>query len=342
MSDLISKFKTEKYVLKQVAPRLQDWAFLPNEVIERLANDENGLALRERWYYGEKPALDADTYRKYPILWNYLNNTFRKLWRDGKEAFIPCTDEYATFNTGLADRKYDDVYALFEKNPLSGKQEWILKDFVVPGEENNGKLINKLFNPLPMRADYFKDGIASVLYDSKTGQLSCDWTHIITEHCERYPIEFFITNCPHGFTTIDGYELESIALLIDNEKQKDYFKKLGEKIATDKKVFRSLKNRVSDAIDLASKRVEWNYKTAVPMYYPTKNTNALLIPLAVVEDDIIDLALVVERLENGNYQGQTILSLSMAYNNSRLITRPDSDWLSTEQISSVDEEDIYD
>ena len=72
------------------------------------------------------------------------------------------------------------------------------------------------------------------------------------------------------------------------------------------------------------------------MYYPRDNKNNLLLPLAVVKEDVIDLALVVERLENGNYQGHTILTLSMAYNNSRLITRPDSDWLSPGQIKKTD------
>jgi hypothetical protein len=47
------------------------------------------------------------------------------------------------------------------------------------------------------------------------------------------------------------------------------------------------------------------------------------------------LALVVERKQSGAYQGQTVLPLAMAYNNSRLVTRPDSDWLKTDIIATV-------
>jgi hypothetical protein len=62
---------------------------------------------------------------------------------------------------------------------------------------------------------------------------------------------------------------------------------------------------------------------------------SLLLPLALVDEDQIDLALVVERKQSGAYQGQTVLPLAMAYNNSRLVTRPDSDWLKTDIIATV-------
>ena len=48
----------------------------------------------------------------------------------------------------------------------------------------------------------------------------------------------------------------------------------------------------------------------------------------------MDLALVVSRVAGEKYQGETILTLDMAYKNSRLITRPDSDWLNLDNIGS--------
>jgi hypothetical protein len=97
-----------------------------------------------------------------------------------------------------------------------------------------------------------------------------------------------------------------------------------------------LKNRIEDAVNLAKKRVEWNYKMAIPMYYPTRNTGSLLLPLSLVDEDHVDLALVVERLPSGAYQGQTVLPLDLAYCDSRLVTRPDSDWLKTDVINKMD------
>ena len=100
-----------------------------------------------------------------------------------------------------------------------------------------------------------------------------------------------------------------------------------------------MKNRLEAAIHLTLKRVEWNYKTAIPVYFPTRNLCSLLLPLCLSEEGQVDLALVVEHLQSGAYQGQTVLPLDLAYNNSRLLTRPDSDWLRTDSIQSNGSDD---
>ena len=58
----------------------------------------------------------------------------------------------------------------------------------------------------------------------------------------------------------------------------------------------------------------------------------LLLPLALEHKGTIDVALVCnhkydQEQEVNNYEGRTIFTMEMAYNNARLITRPDSDWL---------------
>jgi hypothetical protein len=52
----------------------------------------------------------------------------------------------------------------------------------------------------------------------------------------------------------------------------------------------------------------------------------LLLPVAPLARDQVELALAVDRLESV-YLGRTVLPLDWAYNNARLLTRPDSDWL---------------
>ena len=80
------------------------------------------------------------------------------------------------------------------------------------------------------------------------------------------------------------------------------------------------------AIKRAKFMIDANYKTAVPQYY--KGRIQLLIPICLVSESVPDLALVVSKNEAGNqYLGHTCLSLDMAYNNARLIARPDSAWL---------------
>lgn len=72
------------------------------------------------------------------------------------------------------------------------------------------------------------------------------------------------------------------------------------------------------------KKVSANYKLAIPQYYEGKIQ--LLLPLCLADDNIPDLALVVTKTNNV-YRGHTCLTLDMAYNNARLIARPESNWL---------------
>ena len=74
------------------------------------------------------------------------------------------------------------------------------------------------------------------------------------------------------------------------------------------------------------KKVTANYKIAVPQYFDGKIQ--LLLPLYLLEKSQPDLALVVTKNQLGNsYQGHTCLTMQMAYNNARLIAKPDSNWL---------------
>lgn len=78
------------------------------------------------------------------------------------------------------------------------------------------------------------------------------------------------------------------------------------------------------ALQIAKRRVAANYKLAVPQYYNGKIQ--LLIPLCFEDNSKADVALPIYR-ENNFYMGRTLLTLEMAYNNARLIARPDSEWL---------------
>lgn len=83
------------------------------------------------------------------------------------------------------------------------------------------------------------------------------------------------------------------------------------------------------AIKRAKAMIDANYKTAVPQYY--KGRIQLLIPICLVSEKAPDLALVVSKNKTEGagqqYLGHTCLTLDMAYNNARLIARPDSAWL---------------
>lgn len=317
---------------------LFSWASIPSQKIKALSE----LALSEKWYYGEPSDEEKE---EFPLLKNYLAYTFKRLYFEDKILIEKDSEhdiEYAAFNTGLVDKKYEYIYALFKQNTLYPTQYWYLIDFVVAGEDS-GKTLIRLFNPLPKKANYFENRIENMLYDTSTGDLSCDYKHIITERTSRLPLDFLKDNCSSDFLSIGGVDIDRVYSRPNNdEEKKKYFWELGSKIRDNSRIYNRLKNRIEDAVSLALKRVEWNYKTAIPVYFPTRNQCSLLLPLALIEENHIDLALVVERLTSGAYQGQTVLPLNLAYINSRLVTRPDGDWLNTDIIASVDDDSFDD
>ena len=83
---------------------------------------------------------------------------------------------------------------------------------------------------------------------------------------------------------------------------------------------------------------EMNYKFIVPQYRPETDTVQFLMPLYLSErfERTPDVALVI-KLEQGFYVPETILPLDWAYQNSRVIAKPDETWLNPEQISSSDD-----
>jgi len=63
-------------------------------------------------------------------------------------------------------------------------------------------------------------------------------------------------------------------------------------------------------------------------YCPSLERKLALIPIYLTNAETPDLALALSREENSRrYIGRTCLTMEMAYNNARLIVRPDSDWL---------------
>ncbi len=85
-----------------------------------------------------------------------------------------------------------------------------------------------------------------------------------------------------------------------------------------------LRISLDGALGHSIRRVQRNYRTAVPQFHQSKIQ--LLLPLCMTNRSKADLALVIYR-QNEVYLASTCLTLDMAYNNARLLARPDSDWL---------------
>jgi hypothetical protein len=302
---------------------LFEWAWLGD--LKKTLNKLGELALSEQWFYGDKPEREID---KYPILYNYLFYTFYRLTKEKNK--ILTTEEFATFNTGLVNKYYEPIFALFRKSK-SRTQEWELSDFCIEGQDWAGKTLVRQFPKMPEQANYFSN-TADMLYNISVGEPKLDYQHIIVDNTIRLPLNFLENNLPQNFVPEDITKM-------DYQSKCSYFKRFGKALEEDTRAFRAIKDRLDAALRLAIKRVKWNYKTAIPMYFPTRNIMSLLLPLALIDDNKVDISLVTEQTESGSYLGHTILPLDWAYSNARLVCRPDSDWLIAQKILQNDVED---
>jgi len=306
---------------------LKQWAYVPFTPINIWGVDYSSaldylakLALHEKWHFGESP----DPKNPYPILESYLSFTFFKLKSDNlvNDAVDNNGKRWATFNTGLVDKLYDPIYALFR-----GQQSppWAFLDFCVPGKGDSGRRLTENFDPLPSHAKYFDKSFELVLDTSK--EIYVDYQHVIVDGVARgrFPDVFLEEHVPKGFGWEDLHEK-------GRTERRSFLETLGKSIENDAQCMRRIKRRLEDAKLLAEKRARWNFKTAVPIYNPRFNKMSLLLPLALLNDEVVDISLVVTKNASGSYQGRTVFPLTWAYRNARLVCRPDSDWLTPEKI----------
>lgn len=278
------------------------------------------LALPEIWDY-ENPKEGV------ALLENYFMNTLYRLRKEDKvvkKRSIADNSYYAAFNTGLVDKLYRPICCLLQESDKKKiKQPWTFKGFGVFGQDSVGVSLSNKIGTVPPAAKYFEG--ADVLFDDSK-QIHPDYKHIIIENIDRIP-----ENTVKGAMLISGISMPETTKKNDNE----YKKKLGKTIENNSQVYNILKNRIDNAIELARKRASWNYKTAIPMYYPRNNEIGLFLPLCIQHDDVADLALVIQKGEQGDYIGKTIYLLQWAYDWCRLVCRPDSDWLSIDVIKKA-------
>lgn len=292
--------------------KIEDWAFLRdiNSFLDQLA----GKALKEEWSYTNGLPKSPNK----PILWSYVKYTFCRLQHQNRIAYS-MDNEYAAFNTGLVDYRYMPIIALFKRNFPGKKSDWVFYDFVISGE-GNGKKLNQLFESEVMAATY-TDNPTELVYDVNLGMPYIDYEHIIVNRAERLPYELLVQS------GIRNFELKNTDFMVTKEEKLAYNSALKDAIKNDSGAYRYLVNCMESAIKLAIKRVRWNYKNAVPMFYPKENRMCLLLPLCLVDDNREDLALVVKRTPANKYEGATIISLDWAYTDARVVARPNSEWL---------------
>lgn len=300
--------------------RLEQFAFLGSW--QSFLRDLAAIALPEPWDFENR-----GDYREHHILQKYIQYTFYRLTQEGGKILTSDDERFAAFNTGLVTPHYDDIYACFEASSDEYDTKWRFLEFCTKGRRGTGKRLVETFNPLPQPARYFERR-EDLLFDLDK-DLHTDYDHIILDNVSRLPLEFLREEC-HGCAEA----LECIERIDRGEDKRSAYSDLSDVIADQPRLFNRIRNRISDAIEFAKKQVRWNFKTAIPCYFPTRNVMSLMLPLSLCEEGRPDVALVVELTRSGNYQGQTILTLQQAYIDGRLLCRPDSEWLNTRVIAT--------
>lgn len=294
------------------------------------------LALDEPWDFSDA-GLDANT-RRFDILHNYIRYTFYRLTLEDKVGFSS-DEDFAVFNTGLVDKHYEDIYACFEPSdpdkPEQARYPWAFSGFCTAGTGRLGKRLVRELSPLPQPASYLERK-EDLLFDLDR-EVVCDVHHIVVDNVHRLPVNFLRDELASSQECLGI--LAGIDELSDGARG-DRFERLRAVIEGDTRLFNRLSTSINAAIDVAKRQVRWNYKTAVPAYYPRTNSMNLLLPLILTDSPTPDVALVVELQKSGNYQGQTIVTMAQAYRDARLLCRPYIDWLSPASIiDAADEED---
>lgn len=108
----------------------------------------------------------------------------------------------------------------------------------------------------------------------------------------------------------------------------DHLNQRKKRVASDeiqKMTEQDFRDAIEDSITMARKRIKRNYKTAIPHYY--NNDIQFLVPLCERKNRGKALAAMVIQKTEQIYEVTTILSLDQAYNNARLLAKPDREWL---------------
>ncbi len=268
-------------------------------------------------------ALALDEEWDIQMLGEYLRYTLKKIISEKK---FCVSRNYASFNTGLADKNYDDIYAVFEYNEYGDHE---LAGFCTAFSSVKGKNIREMFDRLPRQAVYFENSEDLIFNTAK--YMYVDYERLFLDNIERFPPEYLSEQF------FDVREAMDIIPKIKTETQKEERIKLCEMLKelyskSGKLSFR-IQNSLRNAVETAGKRVKRNFKTAVPAYLPDVYSEAFMIPLALIDGKNPDAALAVEITRSGSYQARAVLSLRRAYIFSRIVCGPQDDWLSPNNVS---------
>lgn len=283
-------------------------------------------ALPESWTFPEGAGGPRS------ILRNFLIYTYQRLRYEGK-IVISENRDLAVFHTGLAGRRLmRPIYACYEPNPDRSPDAppWRLTDFIEEGTGPMGRRIATELPEKPRRAAYFQSAeeLVLLLPPDRDPDITIRYEHIVGERLDRLPAAYLqerLHTRPDLLAMIAENRNRS-----EDERNRIYLS-IGNTVFDDMNLALKITEDLDKAVSRALRNLRWNFRTAVPFYYPTQARMNFLLPLALVDVQTPDLALVVEMTASGNLLAPTVFTMEMAYTCARLVNRPESDWLRPEK-----------
>lgn len=282
-----------------------------NEFFDSLARK----AAREKWSWNDE---SRNAGYNNPILKSYLEFTYYRLLDEdaalGDDKFknkkIVEYEGKCYFNSGLLDKLFrqiiivGDVYNLKEELPGLGTCSWNLIKNLKAYSHNDAQIAkNFKENELPGIASYFED-YRQIVFDASL-DIHFNDNHIFEDGVARGRLPKY---------------------------QKEY-ERVKENEVEKEELLRRIARDFDSACDRAKLLAERNYKLAVPQFWKETGEIQFLLPIYLGEREESEkpqCALVLSLDDSGRcpyYRGETILTLDMAYNNTRLIAKPDVSWL---------------
>lgn len=178
-----------KFDIYDLPESLYDFAQISDfhGVIEELSN----LAEDEDWNYHHTHGAETD----FPILENYIRNTYIRLAREKKVAYADSL-EFCCFDTGLLSKaQHEPIYMQFCKNINPNVNcYWYFSKFFRRGENEVCH-----YAKLPEMAFYWEDP-SKLVFDSRK-ELIVNVEHIIQDNKARFP---------NSFSTLPDYQLQLV------------------------------------------------------------------------------------------------------------------------------------
>lgn len=229
--------------------------------------------------------------------------------------------DYAIMHTGLLSRRNEDIYLVFRRNRIEGKQRWFANEASVATRSGfNGRLIESLARNLPEYPAFLSAKKSPKFITDAEIKMPVEYA---LAHLDRLPEAVLQGLCQSNQKALDalpGFLADDPAAVMRFNMA---FRGSPESVS-------AFTVALNNALGETQRRIRYDYTVLVPVYYPSTDTVNLMAPITFFPGggSTADAALVLTYDSDSNaYVGRTFLTHRMAYGDARLVARPTADWL---------------